>query len=100
MLLFGAHYTVEFFVLVIRWAGKMSMVTSCFSVVQCDAISVAMTVTQGLPVLVHTLKHGAPSDVPRGSLVLGHEVSIVLPGPGGKAAVLAGIIITVGLVDT
>ena len=89
MLLFGAHYTVEFFVLVIRWAGKMAMVTSCFSVVEGNTISVSMTVRQGLLVLVHTLKHGAPSDATGSSLVLGHEVSIVLPGPGGRAAVFS-----------
>ena len=67
----------------------MSMATRCFSVVECDAIGVAMTVRQGLLVSIHTLKHGAPSDVTGGSLVLGHEVSIVLPGPGGRAAVFS-----------
>ena len=90
MLLFGTHYTVEFFVLVIRWAGKMTMVTSCFNMVEGNTISVTMTVTQGLLVMVYTLKHGASSDVTRSSLVLGHEVSIVLPGPGGRAAVFGG----------
>ena len=45
-----------------------------------------MTVTQGLLILVHTLKHGASSNVTGGSLVLGHEVS---PGPGGRAAVFS-----------
>ena len=89
MLLFGAHYTVEFFVLVIRWAGKMTMVTNCFNMVEGNAISVAMTVRQGLLVLVHTLKHGASWNLAGGSLVLGHEVSIVLPGPGGRAAVFS-----------
>ena len=89
MLLFGAHYTVEFFVLVIRWAGKMTMATICFSVVECSATGVSNAVGQGLLVLVHTLKHGAPSDATRSSPVLSHEVSIVLPGPGGRAAVFS-----------
>ena len=89
MLLFGAHYTVEFFVLVIRWAGKMSMATNCFNMVEGNTISVAMTVRQGLLVLVHTLKHGAPSDATGGSPVHCHEVSIALPGPGGRAAVFS-----------
>ena len=47
---------------------------------QCT-IGVACTVRQGLLVLIHTLVHSAMV-----ILVISHEVSIVLPGPGGRAA--------------
>jgi hypothetical protein len=42
--LLGADYTVEFFVLVIRWAGKMAMAACCFNVMEKDTISVAYAV--------------------------------------------------------
>ena len=47
---------------------------------QCT-IGVACTVRQGLLVFIHTLVHSAMV-----ILVISHEVSIVLPGPGGRAA--------------
>ena len=70
----------------------MAMTTHCFNMVEQDTIGVSHTVTQGLLVFIHTLVHSAMVVT-----VLWHEVSIVLPGPGGRAA---GIITTVGLVDT
>ena len=79
----------------------MTMVTNCFNMMEGNTISVAMTVRQGLLVMVHTLKHGASSDATGGSPVLCHEVSIVLSLVQVEGQrYLAGIIITVGLVDT
>ena len=49
--------------------------------VEHGTICVACTIRQGLLVFIHTLKHGAMV-----TPVFCHEVSIVLPGPGGRAA--------------
>ena len=59
----------------------MSMVALGFHMVQCSTISVSHTVRQRLLAFIHTLKHGAVV-----THVGCHEVSIVLPGPGGRAA--------------
>jgi hypothetical protein len=42
--LLGAHYTVEFLVRVIRWAGKMAVATVCFDVIEHGTISVPHTI--------------------------------------------------------
>jgi hypothetical protein len=42
--LFGADYTVEFLVLAVWWAGKVAVVTPCFSMVEESTIGVTHTV--------------------------------------------------------
>ena len=79
--LFGADYTVEFIVLVIRWAGKLTRVTGCFNMVEQCTIDAPRTLRQELLVFIHTLVHSVLL-----TQSFRHEVSIVLPGPGGRAA--------------
>ena len=59
----------------------MTMIAHCFNMVEQGTIGVAHAVTQGLLVFIHTLVHSA---------IVTHmcwlEVSMVLPGPGGRAA--------------
>ena len=59
----------------------MTVVTRCFNMVEQSTIRVSHTVRQRLLVFIHTLKHGAMV-----RYAGCHEVSIVLPGPGGRAA--------------
>ena len=83
MQLFGTDYTVKFFVLVIRWAGKMTVSTICFNMVENSTIYISMASCKRLLVFIHTLKH---STVMMVIVLRCHDVSIVLPGPGGRAA--------------
>ena len=54
--LLGANYTVQFPVLVVWWAGEVTMGTRNFNVVKEGSISVSHTIRQGLLVSIHTLK--------------------------------------------
>ena len=84
MVLLSAHHTVEFLVLLIMWAGKMTMATVCFNVVKESTIGVAHTIRERLLICIHTLKGG-----PIMAVVLCHEVAKVLSCPAGGATVLS-----------
>jgi len=58
LVLLSAHHTVEFLVLLIMWAGKMTMATVCFNVVKESTIGVAHTIRERLLICIHTLKGG------------------------------------------
>ena len=75
--------TVEFFVLVIRWAGKTSVACCFINMVECHSMTVTLTSRQRLLVFIHTLKHSA---MMIWMVSLCHDISIVLPGPGWRAA--------------
>ena len=74
--LLGAHGTGQFFVRVVRWAGKAS--AGSLSVVEQSTIFITSTAWYALWVHVHALKGCSVM----GS-VLCHEVAIVLESPGG-----------------
>ena len=66
--------------IVVARAGQTSATVSFNMVEQCT-ISAALTARDGLLVCIHTLKHSAFVCV-----MLSHEVAVVLPGPGWRAA--------------
>ncbi len=63
----------------------MAMATIGFHVIKHSTVSVAHAILQGFLVFIHTLKHGAMMVMTNKRC---HDVSIVLPGPGGRAASL------------
>ena len=73
--LFAAHYTIHFLVIVVNCAGKAG--TVCFDVIEERSLVVVLVFRQGLLVCIHTCIHGA-----RVVEIFGHEVAIVLSGPG------------------